>query len=144
MRFSLCVSVCTHRGLLAPPNASPTLTFGVRVPAAWDSNYEWQVCAAKGWLRGQGSNTIRFAYEPRDLRAYSGPHPLGSCSSYAPKGCSNGYGYGSGDIFYLEVCIFETICANAWELYQLDVGDDFHCTLSAEGFIQLKNWLLYT
>ena len=61
---------------------------------------EWQVCAARGRLPGQDLSTIKFAYRPGDLKVNSGPHPLGSCNSYAPNGCGD-FGYGSGDIFYL-------------------------------------------
>ena len=78
-------------------------------PAEYNTchNYEWQVCAARGLLPGQNGAGIKFAFEPRDLDPHGGPHPLGSCNSYAPEGC--GYGYASGDVFFLEVCIYETV-----------------------------------
>ena len=69
-------------------------------------------------------------------------HPLGACDSYAPAGCGNGWGYGTSDIFYLEVCIFERICRNGADLYNLNVGDNFHCEVSRQGMLQLKQWLL--
>lgn len=113
-------------------------------PAVYNScaNFQWQVCAAKGWLPGQGSPVIKFAYEPRDLNTEEGPHPLGSCNSYAPAGCDENFGYGSSDIFFLEVCIYNTICKNGADVFKLDVGEAFHCELHHEGFVKLKNWLL--
>ena len=85
---------------------------------------------------------IKFAYEPRDLNTEDGPHPLGACNSYAPEGCDNGRGYGSSDVFFLEVCVYSTICNNSEDLFKLDVGETFRCNLSHEGFGRLKNWLL--
>ena len=116
-------------------------------PAIYNScaNFEWQVCAAKGLLPGQGGPEraeIKFAYEPRDLNTEDGPHPLGACNSYAPEGCDNGRGYGSSDVFFLEVCVYSTICNNSEDLFKLDVGETFRCNLSHEGFGRLKNWLL--
>jgi hypothetical protein len=113
-------------------------------PAVYNTcaNLEWQVCAAKGWLPGQGSNAIKFAYEPRDLNIDSGVHPLGACNSYAPAGCDDGFGYSSSDIFYLEVCIYSTICSNNVKLFELDVGETFRCELNPVGFDKLRGWLL--
>lgn len=112
-------------------------------------NYEWQVCAARGWLPGQGGNAIVFAYPPGSLVLNGGPHPLGSCNSYAPEGCGRN-AYGSGDIFYLEVCLFNTICKNGHELFAMHrVGrngltPEFRCQLDQAGVERLKQWLMYT
>ena len=113
-------------------------------PAVYSTcaNFEWQVCAAKGWLPGQASKTIKFAYEPRDLNTDEGIHPLGACNSYAPAGCDEGFGYSSSDIFFLEVCIYSTICSNNAALFELDVGEPFTCELNPAGFDTLKGWLL--
>jgi len=86
---------------------------------------------------------IRSAYEPRGLDPTRGPHPLGSCNSWSPLGC-NGYGYASGDVYFLEVCIYEIICRNGLDLYEIAVGETFHCDLYDEGLNQLKNWILYS
>lgn len=51
----------------------------------------WQVCAAKGWLQGQQRPSIVFAKAPKTLEPNSGPHPIGSCTGYAPQGCKNGF-----------------------------------------------------
>ena len=114
-------------------------------PAVYNTcqNFEWQVCAARGMLPGQGGRRIRFAFRPRDLDPVEGPHPLGSCEGYHPAGCYN-KGYASSDIFYLEVCIFNEICENGEELFHLNVGEDWQCRLSDQGFARLKGWLFCT
>ena len=76
----------------------------------------------------------------RATNTEEGPHPLGSCNSYAPAGCDENFGYGSSDIFFLEVCIYNTICKNGADVFKLDVGEAFHCELHREGFVKLKNW----
>ena len=105
------------------------------------ANFQWQVCAAKGRLSGQGSPTIRFAHAPKDLDPFRGNHALGSCTGYAPAGCGD-FGYASLDIYFLEVCIYNTICSNGAELFDLDAGEDWVCHLHHEGFVQLKTWML--
>ena len=57
-------------------------------------NLEWQVCAALGYLNGQLSRDIRFAFRPGDLR----PENIGDCVGYHPAGCGDD-GYASADIF---------------------------------------------
>ena len=112
-------------------------------PAQYNScrNFEWQICAALGTLPGQRSSIIRFARAPGELELEAGPHPLGACNSYHPAGCANN-GYASSDIFYLEVCIFSTICSNGAELFSVDEGQDWTCQLNHTGLSQLKSWLL--
>lgn len=57
---------------------------------------------------------------------------------------------GSGDIFYLEVCLFNTICKNGHELFAMHrVGrngltPEFRCQLDQAGVERLKQWLMYT
>ena len=92
---------------------------------------QWQVCAAKGNLPGQGSDTIIFSYAPKDLQLHGGIYPLGGCNSYAPRGCRNGYA--SGDIFYLEVCLYDVMCKNRDSLWALKAGEPWHCQLNYFG-----------
>ena len=94
-----------------------------------------------GKLPGQQSPTIRFAFEPRDLDPTRGDHKLGSCAGYAPAGCGT-VGYASLDIFFLEVCIYNTICSNGAEMFNLDAGEDWICNLHHEGFERFKRWML--
>jgi hypothetical protein len=95
------------------------------------------MCAARGWLPGQMSRAIRFAYRPAELR----PEYIGACTGWAPAGCGE-EGYASYDIFFLETCMYATLCTNSDELFQLGVGETFKCELSREGFEQLRDWVL--
>ena len=69
-----------------------------------------------------------------------GDFPLGSCNSYAPRGCDDGYD--SGDIFYLEVCVYDAICANRDSLWTLNAGDPWHCDMDYDGYKVLFNSIL--
>ena len=67
---------------------------------------EWQVCAAKGLLPGQGSQEIKFGYQPSSLRPDGATgKPLGQCHGWVPEEPPAGdiYGFATDDIFYLEV-----------------------------------------
>jgi len=99
-------------------------------------NLEWQVCAARGLLPGQFSRDIRFAFRPAELR----PEYIGACTGYHPEGCFDD-GYASYDIFFLEACMYSTICSNSAELFQLQVGDTYHCELDHDGFGRLRDWM---
>ena len=115
-------------------------------PAAYNTcvNMEWQICAARGELHGQwGDTTIKFAFAPRGLNLEGSPHGLGWCNSYAPSGCNNNYGFASGDIFFLEVCIYSTVCRNNVSLFQVDAGESWHCDLYEDGMDRLKGWMLH-
>jgi len=103
-------------------------------------NFEWQMCAALGYLPGQGGKLIRFAFSPGELELRGGPHPLGSCTGYHPSGCDD-QGYASSDIFFLEACVYATICENGDEIFGLAEGQDWHCELSKPGFARLSEWL---
>ena len=78
-----------------------------------------------------GLRTIRFAKAPSTLEPYAGPHPIGSCSGYAPEGCRQGYA--SSDIFFMESCLYSMMCSNREELFSLKAGEDFECELDEEG-----------
>lgn len=120
-------------------------------------NYFWLVCAAKGRLHGQGSNAMRFAVRPRDMNiagrvlpGLDGEEPddvtkkfLGGRDSYSLNGCDEADEcYSSQDIFFLEVCVLNTICDNGAELFKLEIGQDFYCQLSDAGMERLKTWIL--
>mmetsp|Transcript_14927 Transcript_14927/g.39343 ORF Transcript_14927/g.39343 Transcript_14927/m.39343 type:complete len:117 (+) Transcript_14927:1-351(+) len=79
---------------------------------------------------------------PKDLQVQGGDFPLGSCSSYAPFGC--GGGYASGDIFYLEVCVYDAMCANRNAMWALNAGDPWHCELDYWGFKEFFEKILNT
>ena len=97
--------------------------YGDRVPYNICRNLEWQVCAAKGQLPGQGGHDIIFARSPNSLDPSSREKPLGQCRGWRPGGAGNCMrdGYATDDIFFLEVCLFNQICSNGHELFQLNV-----------------------
>ena len=45
-------------------------------------------------------------------------------------------------VYYLEVCIFNQICENGHELFDLRYGEKFDCRLSFDGFSEMKRMLL--
>lgn len=51
---------------------------------------------------------------------------------------------GTDDIYFLEVCMYATLCANGAELFSEDiqVGTVFHCQLHEAGYNQLRDWIL--
>ncbi|KAL1511554.1 hypothetical protein AB1Y20_006348 [Prymnesium parvum] len=105
------------------------------------TNLKWQVCAAQGRLPGQeGDAVIKFARAPADMPISEGPHPFGKCSGFKPKGCD--FGYGTDDIYFLELCLYSFLCENHERLFELDVGEPFRCELSSERFDALKEIFL--
>ena len=38
--------------------------------------------------------------------------------------------------------MFSKICANNWELFQINPGDWFHCQISEDGFRELQAYLV--
>mmetsp|Transcript_39965 Transcript_39965/g.97062 ORF Transcript_39965/g.97062 Transcript_39965/m.97062 type:complete len:464 (+) Transcript_39965:28-1419(+) len=120
-----------HGAACVQQNYNILSLYGTEVPYNLCRNLEWQGCAAKGELHGQRSKTIIFSFAPKKLRVDGGRYPLGSCNSYAPLGCESGYA--SGDIFYLEVCIYSRICGNRNSLWYLNAGEPWQCELKYFG-----------
>ena len=45
-----------------------------------------------------------------------------------PSGYSDNLAYyAENDIYYLEVCVLNEVCANNLEIFTAEVGDHFHC-----------------
>ena len=117
--------------------------YGVRVPYNICRNLEWMVCAAGGKLPGQNTPKILFSIAPRDLDP--GPtstKPFGQCRGWRDKAGSCEGGYATDDIFFLEACLFNQICSNHDELWQLDAGTPWECHLSVDRFDELKGMLI--
>ena len=129
-----------HSQMCVRANLNILSLYGDAIPYNTCRNLEWQVCAAKGTLPGQWGSPITFAFAPGSLEPFSGPHPIGSCSGYHPSGCYD-QGYASSDIFFLEVCIYSTMCRNSDELFQVEVGDAFHCDMDWDGWERLRRWV---
>jgi len=125
-----------HAGSCLNSNHNILSLYGKRVQYNLCRNLEWQVCAALGKLPGQGGFGMRFSYRPADLDVY-GWKPLWQCHGFREPdawerdpGC--GDGYATDDIFFLEVCLLNQICANSEELFTLQVGDFFVCDFRNE------------
>ena len=111
----------------------------LRVMGGWNMcvNLQWQTCAVKGLLHGQGAGRqMRFSIAPNalDLTLFHNP----------PRGCVNGdcrQGYAVSDVYYVEVCVLSHICANRDELFTLGVGDLFTCNLDEAAFRELRRML---
>ena len=98
--------------------------------------------SSAGALPFQKSRKIRFAWAPGNLDL-DGPYPLWKCSGFTniPGGCRLDLSYANDDIFFLEVCLFNQICRNQADLFNVEVGQDFECDLSPHGFWQLRDLL---
>jgi hypothetical protein len=114
--------------------------YGKRIPYNLCRNLEWQICAAKGMLPGQGGFGIRFATAPKRLHT-RGNKPFGQCGGWTPTGECNG-GYATDDIYFLEICLLNQLCTNNHELFELEVGQFFVCQLDEARFWELKEILL--
>ena len=114
--------------------------YGAQIPYNTCRNVEWQICAARGTLPGQKSRAIRFAKAPSTLAPNSHPHPIGSCSGYAPLGCRAGYA--SSDIFFLEACFYSMMCSNRDQLFWVEPGADWECNLDRRGFERMRDMIL--
>ena len=125
-------------------------------------NLEWIACAASGSLRNQQhGGGIVFATIPSHLdpTGANGGRPLGQCGGFVPQHpvvgsrdqegrqrgptpLDDGVGYTGHDIFYLEICLLNAICKNASAMWEMKVGDIFHCHPSAERLADLRQTLL--
>ena len=108
-----------HATRCVAANVNILSLYGNRVPYNICRNLEWQTCAAKGMLPGQGTPAIRFATAPSSLDpAGATGKPLGQCKGWVPSTPPTGgvYGFATDDIFFLEVCLFNELCYNGHEL----------------------------
>lgn len=68
---------------------------------------------------------------------------LGSSDSYSGEDCySTDECYWSGDIFHLEACLLSAICENGDEIFQLEVGELWHCHVTDARLTRLQGWLV--
>ncbi len=97
-------------------------------------NLEWQLCALTGRLPGQGGKQVAFATAPKDLRLqwWEDPatHPTWPCNG---ERCDPNR-FTVGDVFYAEVMIAYTVCANRARLFELDQGELFECDVSEDAY----------
>ena len=110
-------------------------------------NLEWQACAARGLLPGQGGSGIVFSVAPSSLLLPKHDHvspslrrTFGVCGGPLPNTC-RACTYANDDIFFLEVCLFDQICLNGPDIFRVRTGERFECIFSPEGYRTLMNLL---
>ena len=114
-------------------------------------NLEWQTCAAMGRLSGQGGPKLVFAVAPgsldpsglSDLADGNGRAGLGNCAGWVrgdrdAVGKPRRRGYANDDIFFLEVCLFNQLCSNGEQLFELEAGEVFECAFSPTRLEELE------
>ena len=120
-------------------------------------NLEWQLCAARGRLARVSRGGIVFATPPHQLdpTGLNGGRPLAQCGGPAPVTAAPGsrdwrpsslddgiYGYTNDDIYYMEVCSMDAMCANSDAIWTLGAGEPFECVLSTSKYRQMQAQLL--
>lgn len=106
-------------------------------------NFEWQMCAALGKLKGQNSRSIQFAWPPGVLSMDPAAGVFGTCHGYTDAPCKMpSIGFANDDIYYLEVCLYSQVCANRDNLFALERGQDFECQIDKAAFAELQAWLI--
>ena len=51
-------------------------------------------------------------------------------------------GYSLGDVFFAELCVTFTLCANRGDLFRLEVGETFECEMDRAAFDHLVDMFL--
>ena len=103
-------------------------------------NTEWIYCAARGRLAhgsgGSSGGDLIFSLAPKDL-------DLAPFYQKGGTGTPQGDGYYSeNDIYYLEACVLNEICANRRELFSVERGARFRCEYDPAGHKGMQEALL--
>ena len=113
-----------------------------RIPYNICRNLEWQVCAATGSLPGQEVPNIKFSVAPKDMDINGVVHSLGTCAGWRPgeppKTEGGIFGFTNDDIYFMEVCLFNQLCANNEEMFKVEAGELFVCDFSPARFAELE------
>ena len=95
------------------------------------------MCALQGKLPGQGSKQIAFATAPKDLQAQwweePSSHPTWPCNG----NICDPHGFTVGDVFFAEVMVAYTVCANRGALFNLNAGELFECQVDENAYSDL-------
>ena len=85
-----------------------------------------------------------FAKAPGTLIVSGEDTRLGICSGWVPPWLPAGgeFGYATDDVYYVEVCLFNEICENGAELFDLIDGEPFRCRFSEARLRALQHVLL--
>ena len=105
----------------------------LRVMGGWNMcvNLQWQTCAIKGLLHGQGNRKMHFSIAPKDLDMNIFRNPwacVGNCET----------NYAISDVYFVEICVISHVCKNREELFALEVGELFECDLDEAAFRELE------
>ena len=109
----------------------------LRVMGGWNMcvNLQWQMCAIKGLLHGQGNRKMHFSIAPKDLDMNIFRKPWscvnGNCDSH----------YAISDVYFVEVCVINHVCRNKAELFALQVGELFECDLDEAAVLEMEGLL---
>lgn len=95
-------------------------------------NTKWMFCATQGKLPGQGDGRILFSLAPKDLDVTDLEE------NKLPRCCGD---YAEDDIYYLEVCTLNELCANNDQLFSLNVGDPFYCAFDPLRYQEMQRVL---
>ena len=105
-------------------------------------NVEWMLCAVHGRLATRYKDSrspapakggeIEFSLAPKDMEMA----PFDE--NTLPRCCGD---YAEDDIYYLEVCVLNEVCANSDEMWTIDVGVPWTCQLSDERYRGLQQVL---
>jgi len=133
----------SHAGKCANSNNNILALWGNRLTYNMCRNLEWQMCAAKGLLPGQGGHGMRFSYPPKELDVFDGGtgKALDRCQGWKPPGVNCQDGFGTDDIFYLESCLYSFVCKNNEELFSLKAGEFYVCKFDGDKFDELQGLL---
>jgi len=133
-----------HAGKCANSNNNILALWGNRLTYNMCRNLEWQICAAKGLLPGQGGYGMRFSYPPGNLDVYDGGtgKSLGNCNGWKPGTVNCWNGFATDDIYFLEICLFSFICKNSDELFTLTPHDFYVCDFDEAAFDELQRILV--
>ena len=103
------------------------------------SNLQWVVCALRGNLSGQGGQPLlKFAHAPRDLDVRDLADPARRNGWWTEPHESH---YAVSDVYFAEIIIISTVCANSWRLFSVRRGESFECEWSESGWHELASAL---
>lgn len=102
-------------------------------------NVEWQACLVRGKLPGlTDGNAAQFARAPYTLTMEEFRKPTPACASEAECKRKQLIGaFPTGHVFFWEVCFFAHVCRNRKRIFEVEVGESFHCDFDPQALVEL-------